>query len=157
MSLEKDPATTAPVSKLDRLFNREKFRRRALKFYRVAGPLVLVFYALSLLQSLGLVGKMSEETLPRWFLTIYALLTFGIALATPILFVLASVGGMALRTDWRFAAPLWLFSGASGLFLVTVFFVRDLTLADQEQVWAVATVLLLGSAAWATVVGYRRQ
>ena len=151
-----EPGASAPASKLDRLFNRDKFRRRTLKVYRVAGPIVLAFFAVSLLQSLGLVGEMSEETLPGWLLTLYALVTFGIALASPALFVLATVGGMALTSDWRFAVPLWLFAGATGLFLVTVFFVRDLPLPDQQQAWTIASTLLLGSAAWATVVGYRK-
>ena len=156
MSQTQDPGASAPASKLDRLFNRDKFRRRTMKVYRVAGPVVLAFFAVSLLQSLGLVGEMSEEALPGWLLTLYALLTFGIALASPALFVLATVGGMALKSDWRFVVPLWLFSGASGLFLVTVFFVRDLPLSDQQQAWTIASMLLLASAAWATVVGYRR-
>jgi hypothetical protein len=156
MKQTQDPGASAPASKLDRLFNRDKFRRRTMKFYRVAGPMVLAFFAVSLLQTLGLVGEMSEQTLPGWLLTLYALLTFGIALASPVLFVLATVGGMALKSDWRFAAPLWLFSGAAGLFLVTVFFVRDLPLPDQQQAWTIASALLLASAAWATAVGYRR-
>ena len=87
----------------------------------------------------------------------YALVTYGIALATPILFVLSSIGGLALKSDWQFAAPLWLFSAASGLFLVTIFMAGSLSLADQRQVWTVASILLLASAAWATVEGYRAR
>ena len=68
----------------------------------------------------------------------------------------ATVGGLALKDEWRFAAPLWLFSAASGLFLVTVFMASSLALDDQRQVWTVSSLLLLASAAWATVVGYRR-
>lgn len=94
--------------------------------------------------------------MPQSLQTAYALLTFGLALATPILFILACVGGLALRADWRFAVPLWLFSFGAGLFLVTVFLVRELSLADQQQVWATARILLLVSAAWATVIGYRK-
>jgi hypothetical protein len=153
MSQMQDPGASVPAGKLDRLFNRDKFRRRTMKVYRAAGPIVLAFFAMSLLQALGLLGEMSEETLPGWLLTLYVLLTFGLALASPVLFVLATVGGMALRSDWRFAVPLWLFSGASGLFLATVFFVP---LSDQQQASTIASVLLLASAAWATVVGYRR-
>lgn len=156
MSQTQDPGASVPASKLDRLFNRDKFRRRTMKVYRVAGPVVLAYFAMLLLQSTGLLGGLSAEDLPQWLLTLYALLTFGIALASPVLFVLATVGGMALKSDWRFAAPLWLFSGAAGLFLVTVFFVRDLPLSDQQQAWTIASALLLASAAWATVVGYRR-
>jgi hypothetical protein len=156
MSQTQDPGASVPAGKLDRLFNRDKFRRRTMKVYRAAGPVVLAYFAASLLRSLGLLGEMSEETLPGWLLMLYALLTFGIALASPLLFVLATVGGMALKSDWRFAVPLWLFSAASGLFLVTIFFVRDLPLSDQQQAWTIASVLLLASAAWATVVGYRK-
>ncbi len=151
------PDAPKPANVFDRLFNRDKFRRRALKFYRVAGPVVLVYFALMLLQSGGLLGKLSADDVPHWMLVIYSLLTFGVALATPVLFVLASVGGLALKTDWRFAVPLWLFAFAAGLFLVTIFMVRQLTLSDQQQVWTTAQALLLVSAAWATVVGYQRR
>jgi len=147
------PADTA--SRLARLFDKEKFRRRALKLYRVGGPLVLAWFGLSLLQSGGLVGRLSPDNAPYWLVMLYALLTYGIALLTPILFVLSTLGGLALKSDWRFAGPLWLFSAASGLFLVTVFMASSLSLADQRQVWTVASVLLLASAAWATVEGYR--
>ena len=151
------PDAPKPANVFDRLFNRDKFRRRALKFYRMAGPVILVYFALMLLQSGGLLGDLSADDVPHWMLVIYSLLTFGVALATPVLFVLASVGGLALKTDWRFAVPLWLFAFAAGLFLVTIFMVRQLTLSDQQQVWTTAQVLLLVSAAWATVIGYRRR
>jgi hypothetical protein len=146
-----------PNTGFGRLFNRDKFRSRALKVYRVAGPIVLCYFSLSLLQSAGLLGGLSMDDAPHWLLVIYALLTYCIAVATPVLFVLASVGGMALRSDWRFSAPLWLFSLASGLFLVTVFMAGALPRADQAQVWTIASVALVVSAAWATVVGYRRR
>jgi hypothetical protein len=157
MDKTSEPAPTAPASKLDRLFDRGKFRRRTLKFYRVAGPVVLAYFALSLLHSAGLFGSLSADDLPRWLMMLYAVLTFGVAIITPVLFVLASVGAMALKSDWRFAVPLWTFAFSAGLFLVTVFFVRQMTLADQQQVWNVATALLVVSAAWATAVGYRRK
>ena len=83
--------------------------------------------------------------------------TGGRVVLSPILFVLSTLGGLALKSDWRFAGPLWLFSAASGLFLVTVFMASSLSLADQRQVWTVASVLLLASAAWATVEGYRSR
>ena len=40
---------------------------------------------------------------------------------------------------------------------MTVFMAGSLSLADQRQVWSVASVLLLASAAWATVEGYRSR
>ncbi len=152
------PTTPPPAdtsSRLARLFNIEKFRRRALKVYRFAGPIVLAYFAVSLLQSAGLVGQLSPDTAPGWLAMLYALVTYGIAMLTPILFVLSTVGALALKAEWRFAGPLWLFSAASGLFLVTVFMAGSLSLADQRQVWNVASVLLMVSATWATVVGYR--
>jgi len=154
------PDTSSPsdaASRLARLFDAAKFRRRTMKFYRVAGPVVLAYLGLSLLQSAGLLGRLSADNVPYLLVLLYALLTYGIALVTPILFVLATVGGLALKSDWRFAAPLWLFSAASGLFLVTVFMAGSLSLADQRQVWTIASALLLASAAWATVVGYRSK
>lgn len=150
-----DPADKA--SRFDRLFNREKFTRRTLKVYRVAGPLVLGYFALSMLNSSGAFGSLTADDVPHWILVIYSLLTFGVALATPVLFIIASVGGLSVKSDWRFALPLWLCSFATGLFLVTIFMVRQLTLEDQAQVWTTAQLLLLVSAAWATVVGYRRK
>jgi hypothetical protein len=157
MSKPSAPPPSDTATRLARLFDREKFRRRALKFYRVAGPVVLAYFGVSLLQSAGLVGRVSPDSAPQWLVLLYALVTYGIALLTPVLFVLSSVGGLALKSDWRFAVPLWLFSAASGLFLVTVFMAGSLSLADQRQVWTVASVLLLASAAWATVVGYRSR
>ena len=150
-----DPADKA--SRFDRLFNREKFTRRALKVYRVAGPVVLGYFALSMLSSSGAFGSLTSDDVPHWILVIYSLLTFGVALATPVVFVLSSVGGLSAKSDWRFAVPLWLCSFATGLFLVTVFMVSQLTLEDQAQVWTTAKLLLLVSAAWATVVGYHRK
>lgn len=145
-----------PATGLARLFNVEKFRRRAFKVYRVAGPVVLAWFAVGLLQSAGLLGQLSADALPGWAATIYALLTLGLVMVTPLLFIVATVGGLALKDEWRFAAPLWLFSTASGLFLVTVFMASSLALEDQRQVWTVSSLLLLASATWATVVGYRR-
>jgi len=153
------PRTAEPAKSktgLARLFDSEKFRRRTIKVYRIAGPVALAYFALTFLQSFGLLGSLSADKVPQWLLMAYALTTFGLALATPILFILASVGGLALKADWRFSMPLWLFSFGSGLFLVTVFLVKELTLSDQQQVWNTARLLLLISAAWATAVGYRR-
>jgi len=157
MSKSATPPPSDASSRLARLFDSAKFRRRALKVYRVAGPVVLAYFGLSLLQSAGLVGQLSPDNAPQWLVLLYALLTYGIALLTPILFVLSSIGGVSLKSDWRFAAPLWLFSAASGLFLVTVFMAGSLSLSDQRQVWTVASVLLLASAAWATAEGYRSR
>ena len=151
------PPAPDKTSRLSRLFDGEKFRRRALTFYRIAGPVVLAYFGVSLLQSAGLVGQISPDTAPGWLVMLYALVTYGIALLTPVLFVLSTVGALALKSDWRFAGPLWLFSAASGLFLVTVFMAGSLSLADQRQVWTVASALLLASAAWATVEGYRAR
>jgi hypothetical protein len=154
----KEPqAPDAPAGRLDRLFDRAKFRRRCTKFYRVAGPLVIGYFAISMLQSAGVFGGLSAGDMPHWILVIYSLLTFCIAVATPVLFVLASVGGFALKSDWQFSVPLWLFAFAAGLFLVTIFMVRSLSLADQQTVWTTAQVLLLVSAAWATVFSYWRK
>lgn len=155
MNKSTTPPPSDASSRLARLFDSAKFRRRALKVYRVAGPLVLAYLGLSLLQSAGLVGRLSPDTAPQWLVLLYALVTYGIALLTPVLFVLATIGGLALKSDWRFAAPLWLFSAASGLFLVTVFMAGSLSLADQRQVWTVASILLLASAALATIEAYR--
>lgn len=157
MNKSTTPSPSDAGSRLARLFDSAKFRRRAVKFYRIAGPVVLAYFGLSLLQSAGLVGRLSPDSAPQWLVLLYALVTYGIALLTPVFFVLASIGGVALKSDWRFAAPLWLFSAASGLFLVTVFMAGSLSLADQRQVWSVASVLLLASAAWATVEGYRSR
>ena len=157
MNKSTTPSPSDAGSRLARLFDSAKFRRRAVKFYRIAGPVVLAYFGLSLLQSAGLVGRLSPDSAPQWLVLLYARVTYGIALLTPVFFVLASIGGVALKSDWRFAAPLWLFSAASGLFLVTVFMAGSLSLADQRQVWSVASVLLLASAAWATVEGYRSR
>jgi hypothetical protein len=155
MNKSASPPPSDASSRLARLFDSAKFRRRALKVYRVAGPVVLAYLGMTMLQSAGLVGRLSPDNAPQWLVLLYALVTYGIALLTPILFVLSSVGAVALKSDWRFATPLWLFSAASGLFLVTVFMAGSLSLADQRQVWTVANILLLASAAWATVEGYR--
>ena len=67
------------------------------------------------------------------------------------------IGGVAVKSDWLFALPLWLFSSATGMFLVTVYMAGALSASDQSQVWTIASLFLLLSAAWATVVGYRRR
>jgi len=152
----RDSAPVDKATRLERLFNREKFTRRTLKVYRVAGPLVLGYFALSMLDTAGVFGDLSAEDFPHWSRVIFALVTYGIVLATPILFVIASVGGLAVRSDWPFALPLWLFSSASGMFLVTVYMAGALSPSDQYQVWTIASLFMLLSAAWATVVGYRR-
>jgi hypothetical protein len=152
----RDSVAVDKATRFERLFNREKFTRRTLKFYRVAGPLVLAYFALSMLSSAGLFGGLSLDDFPHWSKVILALLTYGIVLVTPILFVIASVGGLAVRSDWPFALPLWLFSSASGMFLVTVYMAGALSPSDQNQVWTIASLFMLLSAAWATVVGYRR-
>ena len=120
--------------------------------YRFAGPAVYAFYALV---ALGVVAEPLEGNMPESLYTLYAVLTMGVALATPVLFVIATVGGLATAADWRFAAPLWLFSAAVGLFLLTTMVFPDLLLPHEQTVWPVAASLLLVSAAWATVVGYR--
>lgn len=155
MNKSSPPQAPDPATGLARLFNGEKFRRRAMKFYRVGGPIMLVYFALSILRSAGLLGGLSMDSVPHWVAVLYALVTYGIALAAPFLFVLASVGGLALKSDWRFSMPLWLFAFGAGMFLVTVFMAGALSRADQQQVWNIASVLLLISAAWATVVAYR--
>jgi hypothetical protein len=158
--MDKKTRVSAPVDKatrLERLFNREKFTRRTLKVYRVAGPLVLGYFALSMLNTTGLLGSLSADAFPHWARVIFALLTYGIVLATPVLFVIASIGGVAVKSDWPFALPLWLFASASGMFLVTVYMAGALSVSDQYQVWKIASLFMLLSAAWATVVGYRRK
>jgi hypothetical protein len=145
------------ASRLQQLFNREKFTRRTLKVYRVAGPVVLGYFALSMLSSSGLFGGLTMDDLPHWVRVIIALLTYGVVLATPVLFVIACIGGVAVKSDWLFALPLWLFSSATGMFLVTVYMAGALSASDQSQVWTIASLFLLLSAAWATVVGYRRR
>jgi hypothetical protein len=153
----RDSVPVDKAARFERLFNREKFTRRTLKVYRVAGPMVLGYFALSMLNSSGLFPGLSMDDLPHWLRVIIALLTYGIALATPILFVIASVGGFAVKSDWIFALPLWLFSSASGMFLVTVYMAGALSPSDQYQVWTIASLFLLLSAALATLVGYRRR
>lgn len=145
------------ASRLERLFDREKFTRRTMKVYRVAGPVVLGYFALSMLNSSGLFGSLTMDDFPHWARVIIALLTYGIVLAAPVLFVIACIGGVAAKSDWLFALPLWLFSSASGMFLVTIYMAGALSASDQYQVWTIASLFLLLSAAWATVVGYRRR
>ena len=42
------PSRADTASRLAKLFDKEKFRRRATKFYRIAGPIVLAWFGLSL-------------------------------------------------------------------------------------------------------------
>jgi hypothetical protein len=151
------PDPLRPRGGLDRLFDREKFRRRTLAFYRFAGPAVLLVYAWYGLVALGLVTEPLEGNVPGWLYTLYVLVTIGAAVAAPVLFVIATIGGLATSSDWRFAAPLWLFSVAAGLFLATALVLPDLPRGEQAEVWRVASALLLASAASATVVGYRAR
>ncbi len=144
-----------PCERLDRLFDRDKFKRRTLKVYRVLGPLVLLIYAWQLLRGSGLLGDAPAGNLPEWLYTAYVVLTMGLAAIAPVLFVISTVGALATVRDWRFSAPLWMFSTAAGLFLVTALVLPGMPPADQQQVWNVAALLLLLSAAWATVEGYR--
>ena len=62
----------------------------------MTGPLVLGYFALSMLNSSGALGSLTANDIPHWILVIYSLLTFGVALATPVLFIIASVGGMTV-------------------------------------------------------------
>lgn len=151
------PDPPRPRGGRDRLFDRDKFRRRTLAFYRFAGPAVLLVYAWHGLVALGLATEPLEGNVPGWLYTLYVMVTMGAAVATPVLFVMATVGGLATVSDWRFAAPLWLFSVAAGLFLAMALVLPDLPPGEQAEVWRVASALLLASAAWATVAGYRAR
>lgn len=144
-------------AKLDRLFDRVKFRRRTLAVYRVAGPLVLAVCLYYALAAVGLLPAAPGSSSPGWLGTAFLLLGMGIAAITPLLFFISTVGGLATAADWRFAAPLWCFSASSGLFLVTAFMGRGLTHEDRVQIWLVASIMFCLSAAWATVVGYSRK
>jgi len=155
MIMPKAPDPLKPAQGLDRLFNREKFRRRTLKVYRVLGPLLLAVFAWQLVRSSGLVGDVFAGGLPEWLYTTYVVVTMGLAIITPVLFVISTVGALATISDWRFSAPLWMFSTAAGLFLVSALLLPNMPPDDQQQVWNVAALLLLLSAAWATVEGYR--
>ena len=151
------PDPLRPGGGLDRLFDRSKFRRRTLVFYRLAGPAVLLVGAWYALVALGIVPDLVEGNLPGWLYTLLVLVTMGLALAAPLLFVVATIGGLAMASDWRFAAPLWLFSIASGLFVATALVLSDLPERDQALLSRVAGTLLFVSAAWATVAGYREK
>lgn len=144
-------------NKLDRLFNRVKFRRRTLRVYRVAGPLALAVCLYYALAAVGMVPAAPGSASPGWLGSALMVLGIGIAAVTPLLFFIATVGGLSTAADWRFAAPLWCFSAASGLFLVTAFMGRGLTHDDRVQIWLVASIMFCVSAAWATVVGYSRK
>lgn len=144
-------------NKLDRLFDRVKFRRRTLAVYRVAGPLALAVCLYYALAAVGFVPATPGISSPGWLGTAFLLLGMGIAAITPLLFFISTVGGLATAADWRFAAPLWCFSVASGLFLVTAFMGRGLSPDDRAQIWLVASIMFCVSAAWATVVGHSRK